>query len=204
MNKFKNKQENKAKKPLSRSKLMIISIVTSIVLWILIVQTVNPNVSYMIKDVPVKIIGEGTLRDRGIVVMNKDEVPRFSVKVSGRRNDVLMAIDRVRVNFDVSQVTQLGEFAVSPSVYAPQTIAVETQNLNNVMFQFEECITKEIPILCEAAGLSKNKVIEIIPKIEKVTVSGAVSEMASLSRCLVKVDASEIKDNYTDYRISIL
>ena len=198
MNQFKKNKDEKMKKPMSRSKLIIISIIASIALWVVIVQTVNPNVSYTITDVPVKILGEGTLRDRGIVVMNADEIPKFSVKVSGNRNDVLMAIDRVRINFDVSQFTQLGEFAVTPSVYAPQSINVESQNLNNVMLQFEECVTKEIPISTEYTGLSKNKVIEITPKINKVTVSGAVSEMASLATCLITVDASEIKNTYTD------
>lgn len=189
----KNSQE-KQKKPFSRANLVVISIIASIVLWVVIVQTVNPDISYIIADVPVKIIGEGTLRDRGIVVMNADEIPRFSVKISGNRNDVIQALDRVRINFDVSQVTQLGEFEVTPTVYAPQSINVESQNINEVMLRFEECTTKEVPVVARYTELSKSKVIEIIPDVETVTVSGAVSEMNALSKCIVTVDASDIKD----------
>lgn len=188
----------RAKKPINKWKLIVISIIAAIALWVVIVQTVNPNISYIITDVPVKIVGEGTLRDRGIVVMNADSVPRISLKISGKRNDVLMSGDRVRINFDVSQVTQLGEFAVTPSVYSPQSITVEQQNLSDVVFRFEECTAREIPVEAKAEGLPKNKVMEIIPKINKITVSGAVSEMASLSKCIIEVDAADINETTSD------
>ncbi len=182
----------KKKKPVSKLNLMILSIAASIVLWVVIVQTVNPDISHIITDVPVKIIGEGTLRDRGIVIIGTEDIPRFSVKISGKRNEVIQALDRIRVNFDVSQVTQLGEFAVTPTVYAPQSINVEHQNLGDIMLHFEECSAKEIPVVTAYEDLPKNKVIEIIPSVDKVSVSGAVSEMSALSKGVITIDASDI------------
>lgn len=195
----KNNRIEKPKKNVSRLNLVILSFVASIILWIIVVQTVNPNISHIITDVPVNIVGEGTLRDRGIVVMNEDEIGRFSVKISGKRNDVIRAIDRVRVNFDVSQVTQLGEFELTPTVYVPQSINVEQQNLGQVMIRFEECTSKEVPVVTKHTGLSRNKVAEIIPSVESVVVSGAASEISALSKCVINVDASDIDKESTGY-----
>lgn len=189
-------QNKTKKKPISKLKLMILSVITAIVLWVVVVQIVNPEIVYEIKNVPVKVLGEGTLRDRSIVLMNKDKLPEFNVKISGRRNEVISAMNRVRVNIDVSQVTQLGSFAVTPTVYVPSSINIEQQNIGDVILEFEECTTKEVPVVAGYSGLSKNKIIEVETELDSITVTGAVSQINKLAKCLITVDASGVEKEF--------
>ncbi len=184
------------KKPVSKIKLMILSVITSVVLWVVIVQIVNPEIAYEIKNVPVTFSGEGTLRDRNIVLMNKEEISGFDVKISGRRNEVISSMDRVRINIDVSQVTQLGSFELMPSVYVPPAINSEQHNIKSVVLDFEACTTKEVPVVAGYTGIGRNEVIEIEPQLKTVTVTGAVSQINKLEKCLITVDGSVIDEEY--------
>ena len=114
-------------KRFQKIKRVISSIVIAIVVWFLIVNVVNPRINISLKDVPVTFVGEGYLRDRGFVVVDKDKIPDFSIKVKGTRTDLLAGMDRIRVEIDLSTVDKEGKFTVTPTVRIPDYLSLEKQ-----------------------------------------------------------------------------
>ena len=75
----------------------------------MVVYINDPSITIILKDVDVKITGEETLKKNGYVVTGRDDLPYMSVKVSGRRSDLIDYMDKVYIKVDVSKATIPGE-----------------------------------------------------------------------------------------------
>ena len=199
------KQRNNANMPpeqekkFQRIQRMIVSIVVAIVIWVLVVNVVNPEITESIKDVPITFVGESYLRDKGFVIVNKDEIPELSLKVKGTRRNLLNGMRRITVEVDVSSIDKKGKSVIPAKVNASDNISVQKQNFSSIELMVEPRYDKEIPVIVEQVGdagqESRGKIVSSVPEIEEVTVSGSVSDVESIKNCIVTVDVSELENN---------
>jgi YbbR domain-containing protein len=67
--------------------IRIISILFAVVLWFFVLDSDNP-IGTVVISVPLKVVNEDTLSDRGILLKNKDFTKTVEVFVKGRKDKI--------------------------------------------------------------------------------------------------------------------
>ena len=186
-------------KSLQQVKRVISSIIIAIVVWFLIVNVVNPRINVSMNDVPVRFVGEGYLRERGFVVVDKDEIPDFSIKVRGTRTDLLTGMDRIRVEIDLSAVDKEGKFTVTPSVAMPDYLSLEKQGFSGVELSIEHSYEKTVPVKIEQISESRRKnkdtIIKSEPEFKEVKITGSREDVNVVKSAVAYVNLDDITED---------
>ncbi|MCH5211551.1 MAG: hypothetical protein J1G06_00910 [Oscillospiraceae bacterium] len=185
--------ENKDKQKKSGLRYMILSVIIAVAIWSLISYTNNPEISKTFHNIRVSFNGEGQMKRNGYVVIDKDNIPGLSVKVSGQRSDLIQALDNVRVSVDLSDITAAGNYDLTGTVQLPNSkISLEKQNFSTIPVTIDEYVSKEIPIEVRMVGTSES-MVESVPANETIIVKGAKSELTDIASAYVTVDAGEVE-----------
>ena len=187
---------------------LISSVVIAIIVWFVIVNVVNPKITVTMTDIPVSFTGESDLRGRGFVVVEKDKLPQFNVKVRGTRSDIISAKSRVYVEIDLDGITDVGSVTVAPVVKLPSYISLEKQKFSTIELSIEPGYEKEVPVIVAQTGddkqKSRGKIIKSESQLEKVTITGSKAATDEVHACVVTVDVSDITEDGTTVYVSRL
>ncbi|MGM9936987.1 MAG: YbbR-like domain-containing protein [Candidatus Ornithomonoglobus sp.] len=183
------KQQHKKR----RGSYMIASLIIAIIIWSLVTFTTDTDITKKIHDVNVSYVGEQALKERGFVVMGVRENIDLWVKLSGKRGDLMGVIDKVRVELDLSSITEAGETELEGTVKTSDSqVDVIKKNFTYVPVIIEEYITKEIPIEVKQIGSFKNNPVVSDPEYHTIEISGAKSEIDRVDKGCVTVDLSKL------------
>lgn len=186
-------QEEKRRK--NRVGYMIFSVIAAIVVWVMVAYMTDPDVSKTLHGLNVRFVGEDLLRDRGYIVTNIDELPDLSVKVSGKRSDMLDAIDNIVVEVDVSNIDSIGEYDLEGTVVlANSRIYLEKIKFSSVPVTIDEYEEKDIPIEVKQIGTIKNKMVKSESSTKTVRISGAKGEVDKVAAGTATVDLEKVKE----------
>lgn len=174
---------------------MILSIIIAAAIWSLISYTNNTEISKNFHNIKVSFNGEAQMKKNGYVVINKESIPELSVKVSGQRDDLIQALDNVKVNIDLSDITAAGEYDLTGTVQLPSAkISLEKQYFSTIPITIDEYTQKEIPIVVRIVG-SGEKIFESTPEHNTIIINGAKSDLTGISYAYVTIDAGEVKES---------
>ena len=194
-----SKENTDSAKRFQKIKRIISSVVIAIVVWFLIVNVVNPRINVSLKDVPVNFVGEGYLRERGFVVVDKDKIPDFSIKVKGTRSDLLAGMDRIRVEIDLSAVDKEGKFTVTPTVRIPDYLSLEKQGFFGIELSIEHSYEKTIPLkveqIIESRRKNKDVIIKSEPEFDEIKVTGSRKDVDAVKGAVAVVNLEDVTEN---------
>ena len=74
--------ERPKNKTFEKIKRIVSSVIIAIIVWFVTINVVNPSITVTMSDVAVRFVGESALRDKGLVLVDREELPSFSVKVN--------------------------------------------------------------------------------------------------------------------------
>ncbi len=180
------------KKSFPRLKTMIISVVISIVAWIGVVNTVNPDVTETFYDIKIQVNGTAALREKGLVMIDASKLPECSVKVRGKRKDIIDAMNKIYAVINVSDINRQGKSTVEVKINSPSSINLEKQKFSVVDVMVEPCYEKQIPVKIKQSNVIKDKVIKSETKTQYVSVSGSKSDLLKVYGCNVLADLSTV------------
>lgn len=187
-------QEDKRKK--NRIRNMILSIVIAVVAWAVVTYTTDPDITKTFTGIHVEIIGEDSLIENGYAVINREDIPNMSVKMSGKRSDLMEALDKTKVIVDVSDIKKSGEIEVEGSVKVPiSRITVEKLSSQTVPINIVKLETKEVPIKIVQTGTLDGKLVKSELENKTVPVRGSKSDLKHIEEAQVKVDISKLTEN---------
>lgn len=177
-----------------QAKIIIVSLILAVIAWAAIMWVDDPDIVTTLSDIDVKFIGETDLRENGLVITGKSDIPVMSASISGKRSDLMDYMDRVRIEVDASQITEAGEYTLPGSLFLPSSrLSVEKEKYGDVPIKVEKLAEKEIEIRIKKTGTLKNSVVQYIINNPKVTISGAQSEIDGVAYGLATVDVSKVK-----------
>lgn len=189
-------QEEKKKK--NRLGYMILSVIIAIIAWSVVTYTTDPDITKTFAGIRVDITGEDVLAENGYVVINRDDIPKVSVKMRGKRSDLIKAIDRARVVIDVSSVDETGDFEIEGTVKLPNSrITVEKVSMQTIPVSVAELETKDVPVRITQTGELSGKLVKSTPQKDTVAIKGAKSELDQIVAAEVTVDVSTVTDDIT-------
>ena len=92
---------------------IILAIVLAVGVWLYVINVENPTGTVPIRDIPVSLVGEDSLAERGLMVTDQSR-DSVNLKLSGRRK-TLMKLNRknLTLELDVSTITSEGEHTIS-------------------------------------------------------------------------------------------
>lgn len=186
------------KKHKGNMKMVILSLVLAAALCIFVNYTTNPDISTELTQLPIRFTGESALRESGLVITGKSDIPPSSVVVSGKRRDLVNNMDKIMIDVDVSNITEEGEYSLTGSIVLPTTqITVEKEKYSEIPIKVEKLCEKEIPIKIRQVGTAKNLLVKSEPLTDTVTLTGAQSELDTVSYGIADVDISKITSDNT-------
>ncbi len=189
----KEKDDNSMKK----SKRLILSIAIAVIVWFVIINIVNPSITVWTKVTDINFLGENELRNNGLVVVSKEDIPDMNVKIKGTRNDLMNEMNRISADINLTNISGPGTVKVSPSINMPFDIMLEKQKNSFVELQIEYAYSKEIPVRIVHVNEDKlkNKIVKSEGEFDTIRITGSKSDVEQAEKCIVNVDASELSDS---------
>ena len=178
--------------------LKILSGFIAVVLWFAITYTEDPAVSQHITNINAVFSGEAQLRERGLTVVNKDELPALSAVIRGNRSKVISSLGIVSAHIDVSNIHNIGSHEVLVQYRYPQdTVTLTKTKVSSVFVDVEKILSRDIPIKIEAEtnGRDTDRLVAVESKTETLSVRGAQSVVEKIAYAKAIIDASEITVN---------
>jgi len=186
----KEKDDNSMKK----SKRLILSIAIAVIVWFVIINIVNPSITVWRKVTDINFIGENELRNNGLVVVSKEDMPDLNVKIKGTRNDLMNDMNRIFADINLTNITGPGTARVYPLINMPADIMLEKQKNSFVELQVEYAYSKEIPVRIVQMNEDKlkNKMVKSEGEFDTIRITGSKSDIEKAEKCIVNVDTSEL------------
>ncbi len=184
------------KKKMNRLRYMILSVIIAIIAWVVVTYTTDPDIVKTFSGIRVEFAGEDVLAENGYVVAERNDIPKVSVKMRGKRSDLINALGKTRVVVDVSDIDEAGTYELEGIVKIPTSrITVEKIIRETITIEVAKLQTKEVPISVVQTGELNGKLVKSTPTRDTVQIKGAEYELDLIDRAEVTVDISAIKDN---------
>lgn len=192
------RNKTKTKNPAGRMETAALALILAAALCIFVNYITNPDITTTFSGLQVRFAGERELRDRGLVITGRGNIPVSSVVVSGKRKDLVESMDRVIIEADVSDITEEGSYSLKGTIVLPTTkIVVEKEKYGEIPITVEKLHEKEIPIKIRQTGTLKDKLVKSEPEKDTVKLTGAQSELENVSYGVADVDISKISSDTT-------
>lgn len=183
--------------------LKILSGFIAVVLWFAITYTEDPSISQHITNITTTFSGETQLHERGLTLVNTDELPALSVMIRGNRSKVISALDEVSALIDVSSIHDAGTHEVPVQYQYPQgSVTLTKSKITTVSVNVEKILSRDIPIKIEtdSSDAGTDRLVAVKSSTESLTVRGAQSVVEKIAHAKVIVATSEITvDGNMDY-----
>ena len=170
---------------------IVISVIGAILLWIYVINIVNPTVTTVVRDVPINIGGAATLVERGRALAG-NETYSTDVTISGPRNEVnKVTAEDISLVADVSYLST-GRQAVEVRADLPSHISLESLAESTIEVLIEEYVTAPKPVDIILSGAESGEEIRIENiSLSQVDVSGAASAVAKVAALRANGDVSD-------------
>lgn len=179
----------------AKLKYLILSVIIAVVAWTVVAYTTDPDMTRTITGVKIELAGEEELQEKGLVALDTDKLPKMSVKVTGKRSDLMSVMDDMRVILDLSGITEAGNYEVQGSVKLPNTrVTVDKIISDGVNMVIDKLETREVKILIYQDGQVEGKIVETLPKSETVAISGAATELDQINGAYATINLDKVAE----------
>ena len=181
--------------------LLIVSCLASIVIWLVVMSSINPPMTIRFSDVDVTILGTTELyMNNGFSILSETDFS-FDLEFSGGRNSILrLKREDISLTCDVSRITRDGQNRVPCTVSTPydDIVAVDSQNLVAII-EVDKISETSFTLRYELTGeLPENYMVGSVSiPDDRVFVSGPNTELSNIAYGLVTADISELRNSET-------
>lgn len=181
--------------------LLVVSILASVIIWLVVMNSINPTMDIRFSDVEVNILGTTELYDDNGFSILSDTDLSFDVEFSGGRNSILrLKREDIEITCDVSRISRNGTNRIQCTVTTPYD-DITVENLQNLIANIEVDKISEEPVKLRydiKGELPENYMLgEITLPNEEVWVNGPKSEISNIAYGLITADISELRNSET-------
>lgn len=179
----------------------LICIVLSFALWLYVTNVENPTRTSTLKNVPVTIENEESLNSSNLA-LSSDQDLTVDLKLEGSANDIYsVKRDEFKLKVDLSQYAlKKGENNIPVEVINyPDDINIKNGSVISIKIITEEVVEKEFNIESDVSTnftTGHSAYSELISP-NKVTVTGAESQVNKISRVVLTGEENNISESFT-------
>lgn len=158
------------KKKKNNIPIKVLAAIFAIILWVYVMNEVNPIIDKEISNIPVSYIGLQKLDQSNIMLMEPKEAT-ISVKVSGRRDQVLTLNEKdMLAEVDLEGYKE-GKYKIPVKVQGKGNVEeIVDFNPKEILFEFNEVIEKQMTVNVNTKGSLKTGFILGTPTVKPVDV----------------------------------
>ena len=184
---------------------LILAIILAVGVWLYVINVENPTSPTTVRDIPITIVGQEELTDRGLMVIQLSE-DSVDLRISGRKK-TLMNLNRsnITLELDVSTITTEGEHTLScrydfPSNVGSDSVSISDWDDLRVTVTVARQETKEIPVRGEFIGTEAENCLAgtVTTNPDTVEVTGPAETLEGISYALASVGGKEISSTLTE------
>ena len=193
---------NEKKSNTHKFQTMMISLAIAIGVWLMVVYINDPSIKINLNNVDVRFSGEAELREKGLVVTGKNDIPSVSVSVSGKRSDLIDYMDNVYAVVGVDEIDKTGTYELPVTIDMPTAkLNLYKSKTNKLKVNIEPVVSKTVQITSKYTGTNKSYLIKSDIEDKEIQISGAQSEVEKIAYGAVIIDVASIQnvseDNYS-------
>ncbi len=175
--------------------VMLLSIVLALIMWIYVIEDVNPVVTNTIENVKVRILNEEALTQRGLALVGDGDY-EIDIKVEGKRSDLVkLEESEIVATADVFGYS-IGQNSIPVSIKVPDNIDIISQNNYKLQIEIEELISLYKDIDINFIGEIKEGQEPIVYENSpwEVEVKGAKSKVSKVVSVVGNVDVNLLNE----------
>lgn len=177
----------------SKLKTMIFSVIVAVAIWLVAVYVEDPSITVTATDVSIKFLNEDALTAKGLIIKGKENLPKLSVKVSGKRSYLMEYMSDISVDIDMEQITSAGDYELYGTVNMPNSyLALDKPLTNKIKVQVAQLTGKNVKLYAKQNGTNKDYIIKSEPKLPTVSIYGAQDEIEKISYAMTDVQIGDI------------
>lgn len=172
----------------SDSALKIVSIIVAVVLWMYVMSEQNPHVTYVIKDVPVKLLN----LDEDRFALKGDSKFFVNVRINGRRS-IVTEVKPQDITAEANLQGRIeGENLVPVTVSVPSNVEMVDFYPKEIMVNLDAIVEDQLPITVELKGKPKEGFAVKDPDVkpEAVFIKGPRSKVDIVKKVVATIDVS--------------
>lgn len=175
--------------------IKILSLLISMVLWLLVVQYINPEDTRRIDNIKIQLNMEDSVPAGEGLVLVTDFNESMSLTYTASRDVIaVLNTDKITAYVDLSNATSSGEYSFPVKVdTGGQNITIVDQSLKNVTLKFEKSATAQVKINVNIQGNVKEGYIKndpvCVPSV--LNIEGPESKISQIVAAEVTVEDSE-------------
>lgn len=176
----------------------IISVFAAIVLWMIVTYTEDTLIDISVNSIEIQYKGEQALNSKGYMVTNKNETPKASVKIRGRRGDLIAVMDSVRASVDLSSIEGSGTYDLTPAFDIPSSaVYISKRNTLSVPVTVSKIVEKTVEVVAVQENEDKNKayVVELKPSVKQMNIRGDINDLTKISKAVLYMDVSSLMED---------
>ncbi|MDD4584221.1 MAG: CdaR family protein [Eubacteriales bacterium] len=170
--------------------IKILSIIAAIVMWLYVMNEQNPQVTYVIRDVPVKLLN---LDDSKFALKDNSSEFTVNVKVKGRRS-LVADLKPNDINADVNMRGRMeGDNLIRVDVNTPPNVEFIDVSPREVMVNLDAIIEEQMPVVVDVSGTPMPG-FEAAPastKPQAVVVKGPRTMVNAVKKVSTRIDISD-------------
>lgn len=173
-----------------------LAVLISVVLWIYVVNVVDPTAEIEVRGIrPTYIGSEELLKAKSLIVSNEQE-NLITVKLSGKRRS-LAAINKndVHIEVDLSKIKEAGSYKLAYNVIVPASdVSVVNRNPDPLTIKMDKIVTATVPIHVKLEGSIAEGYMsgDITTVPSSLSVIGVADEINQISYAQVKIAKNDI------------
>lgn len=178
--------------------MMILSIVIAVFLWIYVVTDQNPKIFDTIDNVPVKLTGVESLKERGLIISDSPEY-LVDIRVYGRRNDLInINKENIEAQVDVSQLNTKGTHYLPINISGiPEDVEISHRNPEAIEITLDQIVTQEKSVEVEVTGNPSQgrSYMNYIVDPKTVQIEGPENVLNNIRNVVATIDISNADGN---------
>jgi len=170
--------------------LKIISIIAAIIMWLYVMNEQNPQVTYVIRDVPVKL---QNLDESKFALKDDSAEYKVNVKVKGRRS----LVADLKPN-DIDAYVNLrgrieGDNLIRVDVTTPTNVELVDVSPREIMVTLDAIIEEQLPVSVDVTGIPAAgfAIDKAVSKPQAVVVNGPRSLVNAVKKVSASIDVSD-------------
>lgn len=187
-----------AKNKKSNATIKILAVFIAAIMWFYVMSEINPVITQEFNNIKVSLKNEEYLKQANLYILNTEE-DEISVKITGRRNDILKITEGdIKAYVDLRGASDgLQRFPIEINQLGKMEI--ESYQPREAIFEIDEIISKEMPVKVQKSGTVANgyHTGDPIVKPESVLVRGPRKWVNTVTNVIATVDVSGLKEDVT-------
>ena len=180
--------------------LKIMAFLFAVLLWVIVVNVDDPVVSAVYRDIPITVINDDVVTNKGKVYQIVDDVQKVNVTVHAKRSLISkISGESISATADLSQMdvnTYMVPITATVKGYEANIQSVDT-NPRNIEVNIQDVTGKKFPISVSTSGTPRDGYVvgEMTTNPKEVTLRGSETLIDSIEKVVAKIDISGMSDS---------